>query len=123
MEIAAQKASPIQRLILNDIGPFVSGASRQANAALANAAGEYETEAEAVAFVLESKKAFGPFTEEAAHKFALDSISRSSDGKWRMHYDPMITHSRRKIRYRFMGRVETYLLPSSTIWGEVDAIE
>ena len=38
--------------------------------ALANAAGEYETEAEAIAFVLESKKAFGPFTEEAAHKFA-----------------------------------------------------
>ena len=34
IEIAAQKASPIQRLILNDIGPFVSGASRQANAAL-----------------------------------------------------------------------------------------
>ena len=56
MEIAARKASPIQRLILNDIGPFVSGASRQANAALANAAGEYETEAEAVAFVLGLKK-------------------------------------------------------------------
>ena len=73
IELAAQKASPIRRLILNDIGPFVSGASRKANAALAEAAGEYQTEADAVKFVLESKKAFGPFTEEAAKKFALDA--------------------------------------------------
>ena len=118
IEIAAQKASPIQRLILNDIGPFVSGASRQANAALANAAGEYETEAEAVAFVLESKKAFGPFTEEAAHKFALDSISRSSDGKWRMHYDPMITHSRKKLDTDLWDAWKRICCPVLTIWGE-----
>ena len=99
------------KINLKCIGPFVSGASRQANAALANAAGEYETEAEAVAFILELKKPSSCLPKKLP-KFALDSISRSSDGKWRMHYDPMITHSRRKLdTYLWDG--ETYLWLSS----------
>ena len=118
IELAAQKASPIRRLILNDIGPFVSGASRKANAALAEAAGEYQTEADAVKFVLESKKAFGPFTEEAAKKFALDSLSKFSNGKWRLHYDPMITHSRKKLDTDLWASWERISCSVLTIWGE-----
>ena len=118
IELAAQKASPIRRLILNDIGPFVSGASRKANAALAEAAGEYQTEADAVKFVLESKKAFGPFTAEAAKKFALDSLSKFSNGKWRLHYDPMITHSRKKLDTDLWASWERISCSVLTIWGE-----
>ena len=118
IELAAQKASPIRRLILNDIGPFASGASRKANAALAEAAGEYQTEADAEKFVLESKKAFGPFTEEAAKKFALDSLSKFSNGKWRLHYDPMITHSRKKLDTDLWDSWERISCSVLTIWGE-----
>ena len=118
IELAAQKASPIRRLILNDIGPFVSGASRKANATLAEAAGEYQTEADAVKFVLESKKAFGPFTEEAAKKFALDSLSKFSNGKWRLHYDPMITHSRKKLDTDLWASWERICCSVLTIWGQ-----
>ena len=118
IELAAQKASPIRRLVLNDIGPFVSSASRKANAALAEAAGEYQTEADAVKFVLESKKAFGPFTAEAAKKFALDSLSKFSNGKWRLHYDPMITHSRKKLDTDLWASWERISCSVLTIWGE-----
>ena len=67
---------------------------------------------------METKKAFGPFTEEAAHKFALDSILRSSDGKWRMHYDPMITHSRKKLDTDLWDAWKRICCPVLTIWGE-----
>ena len=100
MALASLPGSPIRRLVLNDIGPFVSGASRQANTALAQMASCFETEAEGIEFVLETRRAFGPFSPEAARKFARDSLVQAADGKWRMHYDPRIAHGRRRIRIR-----------------------
>lgn len=105
-------------MVLNDIGPFVSGESRAANAALASMAAEYETEKAAVDFVLETKKAFGPFSKNAAEKFARDSLVKGIDGKWRLHYDPEIIYGRKSVDTNLWHLWDRIKIPVFTVWGE-----
>jgi pimeloyl-ACP methyl ester carboxylesterase len=117
MGLASRPGNLIRRLVLNDIGPFITGASRAANADLATADTIYESEDEAVDAVLELKKAFGPFTADAARKFAIDSLARSADGKWRIHHDPRITAGRDRsdaVMWDLWNRIS---IPVFTLWG------
>lgn len=117
IELASKANNPIRKLILNDIGPFVSAEGRAGNAALASAAGIYDSKDEAIQFVLESKKAFGPFTPEMAQKFAVDSLIRGDDGKWRLHYDPKIVLGRESKDTNIWGDWNKISSPTLTIWG------
>lgn len=116
--LASEPGSPIRRMVLNDIGPFISGESRANNAALATSATVYDTEKEAIEFVLEARKAFGPFTLEAAQKFARDTIVRGEDGRWRAHYDPRITHGRGAADTVMWDRWALIDIPVLTLWGK-----
>ena len=117
MGLASKPGNLIRRLVLNDIGPFISGESRGANADLAGAAVPFETEEDGIAFITETKKAFGPFTPQALRKFALDSLARSADGKWRIHYDPRIIAGRDRsdaVMWDLWNRIS---IPVFTLWG------
>ena len=118
IELASKKNSPINKLVLNDIGPFVSAEGRAGNAALASAAGTYDTKEEGIQFVLETKKAFGPFTPEAAQKFAIDSLVKNSTGKWQLHYDPHIVMGREPGATSIWESWEKITSPVLTIWGK-----
>ena len=118
MELASKTNNPINKLVLNDIGPFVSAEGRAGNAALASAAGIYDTEEEGVQFIPESKKAFGPFTPEAAQKFARDSLSKTETGKWRLHYDPKIVTGREPGATSIWRSWDRISSPVLTIWGK-----
>ena len=122
MDLAGRPGSPIRRMVLNDIGPFINGASRAANAGLADSATTFETEEEAVQFVLETRKAFGPFTADGAQKFALDSLVRSVEGKWRMHYDPRITQGRDASDVSMWDKWGRISIPVLTLWGVESAL-
>lgn len=121
MCLASLPRTPIRRLVLNDIGPFISGASRAANTNRAAAAAVYPSEQEAIEFVLETRKSFGPFTPEAAMKFARDSLMRSADGQWRLHYDPRIIYGRDTSDADMWAQWDRINIPVLTIWG-VDSI-
>ena len=118
IELASKANSPINKLVLNDIGPFVSAEGRAENAALASAAGTYDSKEEGVQFVLDSKKAFGPFTPEAAQKFAGDSLTKTDTGKWRLHYDPKIVMGREPGATSIWQSWEKISSPVLTIWGK-----
>ena len=122
IELASKVNSPVNKLVLNDIGPFVSAEGRAGNAALASAAGIYDTKEEGVQFVLESKKAFGPFTPEAAQKFARDSLTKTESGKWRLHYDPKIVTGREPGATSIWRSWERISSPVLTIWGKESAL-
>lgn len=120
--LASQANTPIRRMVLNDIGPFISGASRAANSDRVAQASVYETEEEAIAFVLETRKAFGPFTPEAARKFAKDTLVRSADGRWRTHNDPRIIHGRDASDAVMWDQWNRITIPVLTIWGVESAL-
>lgn len=117
MVLASLPRTPIRRMVLNDIGPFISGASRAANTNKAAAAAVFGSEQEAIDFVLESRKSFGPFTPEAADKFARDSLMRSADGQWRLHYDPRIIYGRDTSDADMWATWDRISCPVLTIWG------
>lgn len=118
MGLASKPGSLIRRLVLNDIGPFISGAARAANAGLADAATPFATEEDGIEFIIRTRAAFGPFSDEAARKFARDSLVQSAEGKWRVHYDPRITADRGDpsdvVMWDQWARVT---IPVLTIWG------
>jgi len=118
IEMASRKKSPVRRLVLNDIGPFVSAEGRADNAALAVKAGVYDTKELAIQFVLESKKAFGPFTPAAAKKFAEDSLVLGKDNKWRLHYDPKAVASREIKVTDLWARWDHITASVLTVWGK-----
>ena len=118
MGLASKPGSLIRRMVMNDIGPFISGEARAANAGLADAAVPFATEEEGVEFIIRPRSAFGPFTPEAARKFGRDSLAQSADGKWRVHYDPRITADRGSdadvVMWDLWNRIS---IPVLTLWG------
>ena len=73
-------------------------------------------------FVLKSKKAYGLFTPQTAHKFAHDSLVYGSDGKWRMHCDPEIIYGRKSEDSNPWGLWERISIRVLTIWGEISKL-
>jgi len=118
MGLASKPGSLIRRLVMNDIGPFIGGEARAANAGLADAAVPFETEEEGIAFIVKTRAAFGPFTPDGARKFGRDSLAQSADGKWRVHYDPRITADRSDhsdvVMWDLWNRIS---IPVLTLWG------
>jgi pimeloyl-ACP methyl ester carboxylesterase len=118
MGLAGRPGSLIRRMVMNDIGPFISGEARAANAGLADAAVPFETDQDGIDFIVKTRSAFGPFSKKAAQKFGRDSLARSADGKWRVHYDPRITGDRGGaadvVMWDQWNRIS---IPVMTLWG------
>ncbi|MGZ0189421.1 MAG: alpha/beta fold hydrolase, partial [Alphaproteobacteria bacterium] len=88
MRLAAKRGSPIKRLVLNDIGPFIPKEGRADNQANFGKDPRYATEAEGIQNVRETRSVFGPFSEKDWDKFGRDSLRQLPDGQWTLHYDP-----------------------------------
>jgi pimeloyl-ACP methyl ester carboxylesterase len=89
MLIAAGDNTPIRRLVLNDIGPFIPFA---ALAQINNYVGQdplFATLTEAESYLRKIHAGFGPLTDEQWHHLASHS-TREADGGLRLHYDPDI---------------------------------
>jgi len=89
MMLAAQKGSPIRRLVLNDAGPFIS---KQALAWLGSFIGADPTFESLDAMeraVRQNSSGFGRLTDAQWRKMTLD-LSRAKDGGFGYAYDPRI---------------------------------
>lgn len=90
MLLATEEDSPIRRLVLNDVGPFIPGAALEkigtyigANPRFANlkAAGDYLREVHA---------GFGDLSDADWSDMTIQSVIREADGGYVPHYDPAI---------------------------------
>lgn len=93
MVIAASPLSPIRRLVLNDVGPFVPKAALARIAAYTTApAPTFASLAEAEAHYREIHADFGPMSDADWAAFARHSTVPLNDGsgRWRRHQDPAI---------------------------------
>jgi pimeloyl-ACP methyl ester carboxylesterase len=96
MVIAATEGAPINRLILNDVGPFIPadalGRIRDYMVASSDSpAMSRFADIEAVERLLRLVHApFGPLSDEQWTQLARNSVRQLPDGRYALHYDPRI---------------------------------
>lgn len=117
MRIAAMETSPIRKLVLNDIGPYVPAEGRRDNGASFGLDNRFASEAEGIAWVRENRTAFGPFTEAEWEQFGRDSLRQISDTEWGLDYDPGLAQSRSMGSTDSWDQWETIACPVLAVWG------
>ena len=89
MAIAAQEGSPIQRLVLNDIGPFIPKEALQQIQSYVGLDMSFESLEALEAHLRVIHAGFGPLTDAQWRHLAEHSAKQSEAG-WQLHYDPDI---------------------------------
>jgi len=116
MMLASMPGTPIDRLVLNDIGPVLDqGAMRR----IADYIGQdlrfpdFETGAR---FVKEVSTSFGPHSEDEWNKLARDVLRQAPNGEWVRHYDLALAETFRAITDERAQRDQ------AALWRAFDAI-
>jgi pimeloyl-ACP methyl ester carboxylesterase len=110
MMLAAQPYSPIRRLVVNDVGPFLPRASLERIAQYVGKAPVF-ADVDALERYLRIVSApFGPLTDDQWRHLAMHSTRRYDDGTVTMSYDPAIADA-------FSGELQDVVL-----WPVWDAI-
>lgn len=90
MTLAAVPGSPIRRLVLNDVGPFLPEAPLRAiGQAVVETPSRHASLEEAEARLRRIHAGFGPLTDAQWRHLAVHSFVEEQDG-WRPHFDPTI---------------------------------
>lgn len=117
MRLLAKAGHPITRLVLNDIGPFIPAEGRRDNQANFGKDPRFQTEAEAIAYVRETRSVFGPFSEAGWQKFGRDSLRQLDDGQWALHYDPGLASNGPVTDTDMWTLWPGIDVPTLTVWG------
>ncbi|MCA8928794.1 MAG: alpha/beta hydrolase [Alphaproteobacteria bacterium] len=117
MRVAAMANSPIRRLVLNDIGPFIPAAGRRQNGQSFGLDTRFASEAEGVRWVRANRTAFGPFTDAQWEKFGRDSLRQISDTEWGLDYDPGLAETRSMDDHSAWDQWERIACPVLCVWG------
>jgi pimeloyl-ACP methyl ester carboxylesterase len=90
MTLAAMPGSPVEKLVLNDVGPVLTVAALQRIAAYLGKWPPLPTIEAAEQFVRATSATFGPHND-AEWRFLTEHVVRTNaDGSLRMHYDPAL---------------------------------
>lgn len=120
MSLAAEPASPIAALVLNDIGPHVPAAGRRDNQASFGTDPRFADFDAAVQWHKLNRAAFGPLPEAGWRRMAQASVRRHDDGSYGLHYDPglAVNAKREPVQATEMWDVwRRIACPVLTIWG------
>jgi pimeloyl-ACP methyl ester carboxylesterase len=90
MILAAAPGSPIRRLILNDVGPFIPAASLKRIGSYVMPPERFEDLAAVEAHLRRTQAGFAPMDDEDWRNMTLHSSRPLPDGGFRLHYDPAI---------------------------------
>jgi pimeloyl-ACP methyl ester carboxylesterase len=90
MTLAAQPLSPIRRLVLNDVGPFVPKAALERLATYVGQDPHFATHHELELHLRRTYAAFGPLTDVEWAHLARHSARLLPDGAYGLAYDPRI---------------------------------
>jgi len=90
MLLAAQPRSPVRRLVLNDVGPFIPWTALMRIKGYMMGRATYASFEEAEALLRGACAAWGPMSEEQWRHLAQHSIARAQDGSYRFTFDPRV---------------------------------
>jgi len=82
--------TPVQNLVLNDIGPVVSWSSILNMKTYVGEVGKFQTVQDAANAMWEISKSFGPHTPEEWLALSQHMVKRLDDGTYSLHYDPAL---------------------------------
>jgi pimeloyl-ACP methyl ester carboxylesterase len=97
MLLAAQPGNPIRRLVLNDVGPVVTGVSLQRIGQYVGNAPRFPDMKAAEQYIRAVSASFGPHTDAQWRHLTEHSVKQDADGQYRMSYDPELAAPFRKI--------------------------
>lgn len=117
MRVAAMEHSPIRKLVLNDIGPFIPAEGRRHNGRSFGLDNRFSSEEEGIRWIRENRTAFGPFTDAEWQKFGRDSLRQLSDTEWGLDYDPGLAETRSMGDYNAWDQWERIACPVLCVWG------
>ncbi len=89
MALAALPGAPINRLILNDIGPVIDPVGRNRIAGYVGAQVEFDSFEEGERAMRENMSEFGPHSDAQFRYLSRHSLIQRN-GRWTYHYDPDI---------------------------------
>ncbi len=98
MLLASMPGNPIERLVLNDIGPVLDPTGRQRIADYVGDDPVYDTRSAAVADMRERMRSFGPHTDEQFELLVRHYLVPRG-GAWGFHYDPAIAVPFRNLQF------------------------
>ncbi len=88
--LAAQPNTPIRRLVLNDIGPFVPKTALERIAVYVGTDPRFDALEDVASYLREVHAGFGALTAEQWNHLARHSARKTQDGSYALHYDPGI---------------------------------
>jgi pimeloyl-ACP methyl ester carboxylesterase len=88
--VASLAKSPVERLVLNDVGPKVEASALQRIGGYLGAPLTWATLDEAADYGLTISRGFGPHTREQWLALTRPQLRPTDDGRLRPHYDPAI---------------------------------
>jgi pimeloyl-ACP methyl ester carboxylesterase len=115
MVLAALPGSPIERLVLNDVGPAIDAAGIARIASYVGAPLTWGSAGEAADYLQTISEGFGPHSREQWMALTKPML-RPSEAAFRLHYDPAIAVALRQITPQAAAAGETAL------WAAYDAI-
>jgi pimeloyl-ACP methyl ester carboxylesterase len=95
MLLAAKPGSPIRRLVLNDVGPFVSWGSLYRLKGYVGGGRSFQSVAAAESWLREVCAPFGRLTDRQWRHLARHSVHQAGKGDYRLRYDPGIGEAMR----------------------------
>ena len=115
MMLASLAGSPIERLVLNDIGPTIDAAGIARIANYIGAPITWASEDEAADYLLAISRGFGPHSRDQWLALTRPMLRRDGE-RYKLHYDPAIAVPMRAITS------EAAALGQAAIWTAYDAI-
>ncbi|HUF76032.1 MAG TPA: alpha/beta hydrolase [Longimicrobiales bacterium] len=107
MTVAGASESPVRRLVINDIGPFVPSAALQRLDAHLGTDPSFEDLAAAELWLRQVRAPFGRLSDEQWRQMTERSVRR--DGRrYRLHYDPAVAGPFRRTADRDVDVWETW---------------
>ena len=90
MLLAAQPNSPIRKLVMNDVGPFIPKASLERLSAYVGKPVSYDSFDAFEQYIRVVSAPFGPLSDAQWRHLAETTARRGNDGRWGTNYDPAI---------------------------------
>lgn len=121
MALAALPNSPVHRLVLNDIGPFVSRQALQRIGSYVGLDPRFDSVDEVERMLRQNYVAYAGLTDEQWRHLARHGCRKTDDGRFALHYDPAIgtaTRAAAEADVDLWGLWRQISCPQLLLWGE-----
>lgn len=116
MGVAALKANPVRKMLVNDIGPTINYAALMRIAEYMGKEVRFPTFEAGVNYIRAIAAPFGPHSDEQWQKLAGDVLREQKDGQWIRHYDPALAQAFSSFTEESAAQSE------AALWAIYDAI-